>query len=200
MPGVPIKEMDKDSHNDEMLLLALRNDCWQAFETLYEKYKDSLYRHAYQKLKDREQVKDVVHEIFLSVWEKRKTAIIHTKFSAYLYQAVRYKIIDIIDKKETTEAYIRHFQQYIEETSANRTDHLVREKMLSAAIQEEIAELPPKMREVFRLSRENNLTYKHIGKQLGISEQSVRSHVKNALRILRSRLTNILWILCCLYF
>lgn len=81
--------MNAEFDDDTALLLALKNGDHKAYETLYNKYKGLLYVHAYKKLKDREQVKDIIHEIFLSLWEKRSSLTITVKFSSYLYQAVR---------------------------------------------------------------------------------------------------------------
>jgi RNA polymerase sigma-70 factor (ECF subfamily) len=72
---------------------------------------------------------------------------------------------------------------------------LVREKQLAAIIEREIAALPPKMREVFVLSRKEYLTHKEIAELLGISEQTVSKHVTNALKILRVKLGAVAYIL-----
>jgi RNA polymerase sigma-70 factor (ECF subfamily) len=55
-------------------------------------------------------------------------------------------------------------------------------------IEKEIAALPPKMREVFELSRKANLNYREISEKLNISDNTVKKQMSNALKILRSRL------------
>lgn len=172
--------------DDDELLEQLKQDNAEAYELLYHRYKGLLYVHAYKRLQDREEVSDIIQEIFLKLWEKRRSLTITTNFSGWLYQAVRYKIIDRFSRRQTAEKYVDSFQQYLG-THANATDHPVREKMLNALIQQEIASLPPKMRMVFELSRQAHLSHREIAQQLNISEQSVRSHIKNALRILRVR-------------
>jgi RNA polymerase sigma-70 factor (ECF subfamily) len=62
-------------------------------------------------------------------------------------------------------------------------------------IESEISALPPKMREVFELSRKLNYTHREIAIQLNLSEQSVRSHVKGALRILRTKFSTFINVL-----
>jgi RNA polymerase sigma-70 factor (family 1) len=172
--------------DDTSLLTALKAGNQHAFELLYHKYKGLLYVHAYKKLGDREQVKDLIHEIFLSLWEKRSTLTIQDNFSSYLYHAVRYKVIDVIDAKNTAEKF-KHFQSFLNQPSIP-ADYLVRERILQSIIEKEIESLPPRMRKVFELSRIENQTHSQIAEKLGLTTQSVRSHIKNALRILRIKL------------
>ncbi|WP_233260621.1 sigma-70 family RNA polymerase sigma factor [Pedobacter sp. HMWF019] len=74
------------------------------------------------------------------------------------------------------------------------TDYPIREKQLQFVIDREIAGLPEKMREVFLMSRVSNLSHKEIAAQLGISEQTVSTQIKRALKILRSRLGLMLYL------
>lgn len=171
---------------DIALLLALKNGEQTAFKKLYEKYNYSLYIHAYKKLGDEELVKDLVHEVFLSIWEKRENLCVNGSLSAYLHHAVRYKVIDHISSKYTADKY-RQFQSFLDQQTTP-TDFRVRERMLASIIDQEIENLPPRMREVFQLSRIEHLSHHQIAEKLGITKQSVRSHIKNALRILRVKL------------
>lgn len=182
----PNKNMTAQPQSDASLLIAMKSGNQQAFEILYNKYKTLLYIHAYKKLQDREQVKDLIHEIFLNIWEKRSTLVIQENFSNYLYHAVRYKVIDVIASKYTAEKY-KHFQSFLD-NKTTPADYRVRERILTSIIDKEINGLPPRMREVFELSRVENLSHSQIAEKLGLTTQSVRSHIKNALRILRVKL------------
>jgi RNA polymerase sigma-70 factor (family 1) len=177
--------------DEQELLLLLKNGSEQAYQTLYNRYNALLYVHAYRKLKNQEEAKDVVQDIFLSIWERRARLNITDSLSAYLYRAVRYKVIDHIAERKDTEAFMGHFQAFLNSymnTHSNQADHLVRERILCSIIDKEISQLPPKMRIVFELSRKSELSHKEIAEQLNISEQTVRSHVKNALHILKLKL------------
>ena len=74
------------------------------------------------------------------------------------------------------------------DTAVPGTDFLVRENDLKALIEKEIHLLPPKMREVFILSRNKRMSHREIADVLAISEQTVSTHIKRALRVLRIRL------------
>lgn len=74
------------------------------------------------------------------------------------------------------------------------TDHVIREKQLAALIEKGISDLPPKMKEVFELSRKQKLTHKEIAEKLNLSEQTVKKQVNNALKILRVKLGTMLFL------
>lgn len=180
--------MDKFPVADEReLLLKLRDGDRTAFEIIYHRYKGLLYVHASKYLKDQEEAKDIIHDIFSNVWQSRETLHIQGSIAAYLYQSVRNRIINHQLKNKKADEYIGSFQRFLNNFQAE-TDHLVREKMLLERIEQEIASLPLKMRTVFELSRKEGLSHKEIAAQLNITEQSVRSHIKGALKILRPRL------------
>jgi RNA polymerase sigma-70 factor (family 1) len=172
--------------DDVLLLQALQLGDQLAFKSLYNKYNGLLYVHAYKKLGDRELVKDIIQEIFLNIWEKRSTIVVQESLAAYLYQAVRFKVIDLISAKYAIEKYI-HFQSFLD-SQTTPADYLTRESILTSIIKKEVDSLPPRMREVFFLSRSEHLSHQQIAEKLGITTQSVRSHIKNALRILRVNL------------
>ena len=173
--------------DEQELLTKFKAGDENAFQILYNAYKGLLYNHAYRKLQNREEVKDIIHEIFLSLWEKREQLTIQENLDAYLFRAVRYKIIDHISKKQSANKYADHFQAFLDSYTDN-ADHLVRTTILTSLIDQEIERLPPRMKQVFELSRKENLSHKEIAERLDITEQSVRSHVKNALSILRLKL------------
>jgi RNA polymerase sigma-70 factor (family 1) len=179
--------------DDNALLELMRSGDQQAFAVLYNRYKGVLFIHAYKKLRDWEEVKDIVQEIFSGLWAKRETLEITESLNAYLFRAVRYRIINLISRKQSASVYTDSFQSFLT-TYTDNTDHMIREKILCSIIDKEISNLPPKMRHVFELSRKENLTHKEIAEQLGITEQSVRSHVKNALQILRLKLGMFLFV------
>src|SRR5690606_4001178 len=100
---------------------------------------------------------------------------------------VRNRVVNYQIKNNRDSQFIQAFTQHISNYQ-NSTDFLVREKMLTELIEKELEYLPPRMRAVFNLSRKEGLSHKEIAEQLQISEQSVRSHIKNSLRVLRLRL------------
>lgn len=173
--------------NDQVLFDLIKADDQLAYTELYDRYKEILHRYAYKWLQEREVVKDVVQDLFITLWAKRDTLSLPQNVAGYLYTSVRYAILRAIQEDKRKNSYANSLQEYMDK-GVSITDHKVREKQLQAIIEREIAALPDKMREVFELSRNNHLTYAEIAQQLELSEHTVRNHVKKALKILRSRL------------
>lgn len=170
----------------ELTDLLKRGDA-AAYTVIYNRYFNELYLHAYQRLRDKDEAQDVIHELFAGLWNKRETITIKSSLAAYLYTAVRNRIMDVIAHQQVETKYVSSLQNFLE-AGYCVTDHQVRERLLAALIEKEIAELPSKMREVFELSRKKVLSHKEIAAELNISEQTVRKQINNALKILRSRL------------
>jgi len=183
-----------DSMNDFELVNLIRSGNKHAFAKIYERYFDVLYLHAYQRLRDKDEAKDLVQELFSHLWSSRESLPPVSNFSGYVYTSVRNRILNILAHKYVEDKFLSSLQHAENKVEAI-TDHLARERQLAMIIEKEIQSLPPKMRHVFELSRKANLSYKEIAARLELSEQSVRSHVKGALRLLRTRLG--LWICLC---
>lgn len=175
-----------NSLSDPELVILLKSDDSRAFAELYDRYFGLLYIHAFNRLRNKEEAKDIVQELFAFLWENHNTIEFKTNISNYLYTATRNRILNLISRKQVHERYKLALPEYVLNTGF--TDHLARERQLTTIIEKEIQALPPKMKAVFEMSRKYHMTYKEIAGQLDLSEQSVRSHVKNALKILRVKL------------
>jgi len=173
--------------SDHELFDLLKDNDQLAFTEIYDRYKEVLHRYAYKWLQDRDAVKDVIQDLFTMIWTKRDILTFNQNFSGYLYISVRNAILRKIQKEDRNNTYANSLRDYAEK-GVSITDHLLREKQLKSIIEQEISALPGKMREVFELSRNEYLSHAEIAERLGISEHTVRAHVKKALKILRGRL------------
>lgn len=178
--------------SDAELTSLLKKGDRQAFAEIFDRYQQVLYRHAYNWLQDAEAVRDALQDLFTVIWEKRES-INADNLSGYLYAAMRNRILRQINLNRHHKTYLESLADHVS-SGVNVTDYLVREKQLKAVIEKEIAALPEKMREIFELSRKSHLTHAEIALQLGLSELTVKTQVKNALRILRTKLGIVLYI------
>jgi len=193
-----VKNASYNSLSDLELVELLRAGNENAFAEIYERYFGVLYLHACSRLGDKDEAKDLVQELFSHLWSKRDMLEPKTNFSNYLYTWVRNQVLNTIAHKQVQDKFRSALPGWIGGAEA-LTDHRVRERQLAAIIEKEIAALPPRMRAVFELSRKSHMSYREIADKLQLSEQSVRSHVKNALRILRMRLGVLLYLFFIFY-
>lgn len=192
--------MTKYKHLDDAELVALLRDGDKiAYTEIYKRYFNVLFVHAYKKLNDDEETRDLIQELFTNLWIRREVFVLNSSLVAYLFTVVRNRVLDHHAHKNVKSRYISSLQQFIDIETVE-TDHRVREKELLNSIEKEIQALPRKMREVFELSRRSHFTHKEISEQLQISEQTVAKQVSNALRTLRCRFGEMLLILFLMYF
>jgi RNA polymerase sigma-70 factor (family 1) len=184
-------------YTDQELIGLLKSDDQLAYTEIYDRYIFVLLNHTYNKTRNREEAKDIVHEVFARLWANRQQLQITTSMAGFLYTSARNIVLNQVTRKAVESKYFDSILKFADQPQAV-TDHRIRENQLIAIIEKEIAELPAKMREVFELSRKQHLSHKEIAERLDISEQTVSKHVTNALRILRVKLgifTFLLWII-----
>lgn len=174
-------------YSDLELARMIARDDTRAFSEIYRRYRGVLYLHALRMLHDEEEAKDVLQDLFTVLWDNRHDIQYHSSFSSYLYKSLRNRILDLMSHKKVEQKYIDSLARFIEEGECV-TDQLIREKELSQVIESEISLLPPRMREVFEMSRNTDLSYKQIAEELHISDKTVKKQVSSALHILRNKI------------
>ncbi|QNR86727.1 RNA polymerase sigma-70 factor [Pedobacter riviphilus] len=181
------------SYSDSELAFLLTQGDELAFTEIYNRFYGLLFIHASKRLNDDEEAKDVLHQLFESLWVKRLQVAPDGNLSAYLYTSVRNRVLDVFAHQKVESKYVDSLQDYIDQDHV-LTDYMVREKQMALLIEQEIDALPPKMREIFILSRKEHKSHKEIALELGLSELTVKTQVKKALRILKSRLGVVIYV------
>lgn len=179
---------------DNELVLLLRKGDESAFSELYERYWGVLFRHASFMLGDESICKDVLQEVFVTLWDKAMILRTDTNIKAYLYKLVRNQVLNILAKEKTKTAHLSHFKIFIE-SNPTLPDEIFREKELNTIIESEIDSMPQKMKEIFELSRVHQLSHQEIAIKLDISTNTVKSQITNALKRIRRRIHAIVFFL-----
>ena len=176
--------------SDQQLVSLLREGNQDAYIEIYDRYKVILQQHACKKLDNLDEVEDILQEMFIHIWDKKETLNITTSLSGYLFTVARNRIFNLYHKKKRELGYLNSLQEFIDKGEYS-TDLLLRERELNLIIEKEIQALPPRMREVFMLSRNEGLTHKQIAQRLGTSEQTVTTQIRNSLKVLRLKLGSL---------
>lgn len=172
--------------SDQELTVLLKQGDRFAFTEAYNRYWAEMYYHAFRLLKDEENAKDVVQDIFSNLWLKSASLNVEAKLSGHLYIAVRNKVFNLIAQKKVRNDYLNSVAAFFSDTVNDAS--LLDEKEILAIVEAEIQNLPPKMKEIFELSRKENLTHREIAEKLNISDQTVKKQVQNALKILKPKI------------
>ncbi|RZL33588.1 MAG: RNA polymerase sigma-70 factor [Pedobacter sp.] len=185
------------SLTDNELLGLIQCGDKRAFEEIYERFNGLLYIYACKLVADKEDARDIVQEIFVYLWSNPNIKI-KSQLSAYLYTAVRYKVFDWLDKNKSKSNYLLSLENFAVQGDCI-TDDYIREKEFASIIEREVSLLPPKMRQIFEMSRQQHLSQKEIAEILHLSDKTVKKQMSNALKVLRLKLTSFISIAIILF-
>lgn len=174
--------MGEATIQDDELLIRLRNNNEEALAILYNRYWELMYRKAYALLKDQPACEDIIQEIFVRIWNNRQGLKITVSLSAYLSASVRYEVIRKIKSgKIHADAFHAIEKQYQLASSQEE----IEQKELMDHVNSIVNQLSAKCKQVYKLSREEQLSHKEIAVLLQISPKTVENHLTKALRELR---------------
>ncbi|TKG96890.1 RNA polymerase sigma-70 factor [Puteibacter caeruleilacunae] len=180
---------------DADLVKAIANGGKKDFEILFKRYYPRMCSYAFTILKDSELSEDIVSEFFLKLWDRYHILRISGSVSSYLFQSVRNDCINYLTREKynkntvsENEITLLHLRLKYNCSEDNPYMNLV-SKELAERIQKEIAALPPQCREIFELSRIEQLSHEEIATRLGISKNTVKVQIYRALLRFKIRLS-----------
>ena len=161
-----------------------------AFEEVFKTYFKPLTAFAYKFVKDADDAKSIVHDVFMKLWEKKETIDMSKSVKSYLFTSVNNRSLNFIrdHKKFTNEEFILENQH---------DDHWeVSDELSAVDIQKKVDStlnnISPKAKQVFIMSRNEGLKYREIAEKLNISIKTVETHMSTALKELRKNLKEYL--------
>lgn len=159
-----------------------------AFCELYVAYKNRLIYFAMYFLRSRDYAEDVYQEAFAAIWKGRSFIDPDIAFSRYLYTIVRNRVFNQLRDQEREAIF---YEQLLREADAEHNDtyRAIFSDDLHRLLVEAIAQLTPRQREIFELSRVNHLSHKEIADKLGISVSTVSSSITTSLATIRAYLS-----------
>lgn len=185
-----MKTMGK-ANDDEVLFLALKRGNKKAFTLLYEKYWEKLYYIAFQHTQSTQESEDLVHEIFIDLWNNRKKIKINKKVSSYIFTAIKYKIFRLYDAKSVRQKYLRTIKRE-KIYSANNTGTELTFNELYNTIMCEVEKLPERCKLIFKLRKFEDYSVEEVAQKLGISKNTVNNQMTKATRVLKLNLKEYL--------
>ncbi len=175
------------TYTDQELIFLLSNKEELAFTEIYRRHWSMLYLHAWKILDDKDEAKDLVQDLFFNFWEKAGELDVKTNLKGYLYRAVKNRVLNAIRKQKTNHDFIDMIAAELEELD-NSTIEAIDEHQLSVLIDAELAQLPPKSRQIFEMSRKEFLSNKEIAEILDMNEEAVKKQVQRTVKLLKVRL------------
>ena len=174
-----------DVMSDEQLFILIKTESdSRAYAELYQRYWKVLLRFILQHQPNPDEAKDILQDVFLYIWEKRAHVEIRQKVSSFLYRTTLNQVLKKVDRNRFIAAYLERLER-TSEKSAIDTEEAIFAKEIQQNLTSALDHMPRKMRLVFEASRFEGLSHEEISSRLGISRETVKSQIKNALRIVR---------------
>ena len=166
-----------------------------AFSVIYDTYFPKLLRFAQTYLVQEEEAEQIVQDIFIYLWEHKDILPSLRNLNAYLFTLVRNRCIDYL-RKEMGQEGIKESLSTVENKEMQLKlyslemfdDERLSESDIEELLQQAISKLPERCREIFIMSRLQNMRYKEIATKLDISPNTVENQVVIAIRKLKDEL------------
>lgn len=174
-------------HNEKDILVRVAGDDERAFAVLMDYYTPIVYSHVLSYIKNAFRAEEVTQDIFLQVWKHRNELPDIENFRGYIYVITRNRVISAFRQKIFTWDESEKDEL---ETSMMNPQAAAEFREISEILQNAIDHLPPRRKEVFKMSRFEGQSYDKIALHLGISKSAVNQHIVEALVFLRTFLRN----------
>jgi len=175
--------------DDELVTLLKKGD-ERAFAEIYKRFAAKLAGFAGAKLYSLDDARDILHDIFVKLWEGREQLRITSNLQSYLFAVIRHRIVDKIRKNITREDYASAVQSFAA-TYSEDSEKQLEAKELRQTIEHSLNQLSPRIKEIYKLSREEGMSNREIAEKLSLSEQTVKNQLSAALKHLRKTLGSI---------
>ena len=173
-------------HSEKQLIIELRNGSHKAFRQFFDEYKKRVYGFLYNILHSHQDVEELTQTVFMKIWENRAAMNPELPLNAYVFKIAKNSALNTLRQK----AYkLLLDKQLIAHVEINEDSEMsLVNKDLRQYINELIALIPKRRREIFLLRYRQKLSYKEIAAQLHISENTIDTQIRHALNFLRKQL------------
>lgn len=172
--------------SEKELLLTLKTGNRHSFTVLYNQYWSQVYNFSRLYLTSRDAAEEVVQEVFVKVWESREFIREDDNFKGLLFIITRNLIFNQSRKSFNEDFYKITMLAAMEQSYDMEAE--IDAKNLREYIDQLIADLPPKRKLIFTMSRNENMSYKEIAEKLNISEKTVENQISSAIKYLKQNL------------
>lgn len=191
--------MALSSLSDAELWILILNDDYRAFTALFHRHWLKMYNTALRYLHDEQASEEVVHDLFLNIWNRKRHLNI-SEFDKYFKAATRYQVYAYLKKhKDTSVVYLDTVVESYDVHDYNNADKTIAYKELETRLNKHLTMLPLRCKEIFLMSRMQHYTNFEIAEKLGINKRTVENQLTYALQSIRVNMKDILFSICILF-
>jgi len=176
-----------DKLSDIELTALLKEGDEAAFTEIYNRYWEKMASYAIRLTKSSDEGADIIQEMFVSLWNRRESLEVRGTLISYLIKGTRNLSLKYIEKNLTKHRFLERLSVVSQDFSSEIEENLSA-KELQQYVDGAVAKLPGKMKEIYLLSRDEQLTHREISQRLGIAEGTVKKQISNALKIISTHI------------
>lgn len=177
---------------DEIWLEEMSKGDTVSFTNIYERYWRDLFIGANKVLRDQSIAEDIIQDTFTNLWDNRKKAYEIKSLNSYLKVSVRNACIKHIERYINRYNFVELLPDILDKVLTESTPlNKLYLQDVEDCIEKSIEKMPPKMKQVFHLSRSEHKSRTEIAIELGISPETVKKHIQHALVIIKNNLTKL---------
>ena len=173
--------------SDSQLAAQIKKSQKHAFDQLFERYSQALYRFSKSLLKNHEDAEGVVQEVFFRIWKSRRAIDESRSFSSYLFSIAHNVVVDQFRLRVKEQKYEEFVIKQAQVTYMDPEDEMEFNE-LKSIVDDLVAELPERRKQIYRLSRVEGLSHKEIADRMSIKTKTVENQLNLALKQIRNRL------------
>jgi len=170
------------NYTDAQLLELLAHDDRAAFDAIYDRYWEVMYQGAYRRLRNKQQCREIIQDVFVDLWLRRGKVDINN-IKAYLLTAVRFQIYKLAPKEKAAHAFLEPHETMAASLCGAEANLI--EKEFMRFVRSWLEVLPQKRRKVFLMHIDDNLSTKEIAELLCVSQKTVQNQLGTAMQSLR---------------
>lgn len=176
-------------YSDGELMREIKADNMFAFDVLYKKYSNRVYKFGHSILKSQEESENLMQDVFLNLWENRHKVEKDSSVKSYVFTITYNSAISIIRKKARESEFVEYLKT-LQEINEDPVNIELEYNELADKLDEIIRELPQRQKEVYLLHKVEGLKYSEIAERLNISLNTIENHMSRALKTIREKLGN----------
>jgi len=181
--------LNYSGHTDHELTFLLKEDEHEAFTEIYNRYWKKMLLIAWNHSNNNDASKDIVHEVFISLWERRHQVEI-LNLPAFLATSVKFSIYKYYQRESRRTELARQNYEFNELChDEEKLDALFLQEYINGIVEE----MPERCQLVFRYSREMGMKNNEIADKINVTEKAVEANLTRALKIIRTELKNYGW-------
>lgn len=171
--------------NNKLLVIELIEGNEKAFSELFNMFYNDVYAYSLSMLKNEVLAEEIVQDVFLNIWLHRDRLNPDLSFKSYVFTITRNLTFNLISKVANSHK-LKEEVFYTSQKSYNPIEDSLAEADYDAIKNKAIEQLPPKRRVIFEMSRNEEMSYEEISKELNISVSTVKGQMSKALAEIRT--------------